>query len=1721
MALLRMLGLPRWAAFLLALATLTVSALAIDQNENKKEKDRTEATAASKAAKVSYDKQVRPILQSHCQGCHQPAKAGGAYVMTSFDRMLKGGESGEPAIVPTKPAESRLVELIAPHAGKAEMPQHKPPLAESEIAVIAQWIAQGAKDDTPQDLGRRYDAEHPPEYTRLPVIPALAFAPDGSLLAVAGFHEVLLWKADGTEPVGRLVGLSERIESLAFSPDGKKLAVTGGRPSRMGEVQIWDVAKRKLSLSVAVTFDTVYGTSWSPDGTKVAFGCADNTVRAIDARTGEQVLFLGAHSDWAQDTVFSVDGSHLISVGRDMAAKLTEMATQRFVDNITSITPGALKGGLATVARHPKRDEIVIGGSDGEPKLYRVFRRTSRVIGDDSNLIREFPPLPGRVYSVVISSDGKRIAAGSSRDGFSGEVAVFSYEFDTALPENIKAISEKVVTFRSAAETAALDAYHKADVKQISSVKVPQGGIYSVAFRPDGKILAAAGGDGIVRLIDPEKGTIVKEFAPVLVKTSSVAADASLTAVRPKLEEVVETELLPKEAALVALDVQPREIRLSNRFAYVQLLVTGRLASGETIDATRMVEPRLSADIAAVSRSGLVRPRADGKATLSLSLAGKSVDVAVVVLGLATPVHVDFVHDVGPVLSRLGCNQGTCHGSAQGKNGFKLSLRGYDPLFDVRALVDDNASRHVNLSAPDTSMMLAKPTGALPHVGGTLMQPGEPYFEILRSWIAAGARFDQTTPRVTRIEVYPANPVVPRIGGKQQLRVLATDASGEVRDVTREAFLETGNMEVVAANKSGLMTALRRGEAPILARYEGAYASTTLTVMGDRGGLVWDQPPAYGRIDELVAAKWKRMKILPSGLCSDADFVRRVTLDLTGLPPTTEDTRAFLADRRESRAKREALVDRLIGSPDYVEYWTNKWADLLQVNRKFLDVDGAAALRNWIRGQVAANTPYDAFARSIITASGSNKDNPPAAYFKVLREPAAMMENTTQLFLGVRFNCNKCHDHPFERWTQDQYYQTAAFFAQVGLKADPASGGRMVGGTDVEAPKPLYEMVADTGSGEVIHDRTKKVTAPKLPFTCAFKKPPANTPRRVELAAWLTSKDNPYFARSYVNRLWGYLFGVGIIEPLDDIRAGNPPSNPELLDDLGAEFIKSDFNVRHIVRLICTSRTYQLSIETGAWNADDKTNYSHAIARRLPAEVLLDAVYRVTGTTSKFPGLPAGTRAAALPDSGIELPSGFLTTFGRPSRESACECDRTSGLQLGPVMALVSGPTLADAIADPSNELTKLLTRENDDAKLIDDLFLRILNRPATAEEIATCRNDLQSIDDDHRKLAENLGKREVEFALRRPQLERDRLAAITAAQAALAAYEKDLAPRLALKEKDRAAQTAKLEADLKASEATIPGKLAAWEKAQAGAIINHWAILEPKSLAATGGASLTKEADGSITVGGTNTKGVLTFVAETDLTDITGVRLEVLADGRLPSKGPGRAPPDGNFVLTELQLAAAPRATANQSKPIGLQNPLADFSQDGFEVAKAADGNSSDAAGGWAVSPVTGVIHWATFETKEAVGKPGGTVLTFKLHHKYAGNVYQLGRFRLSVTREPKPGLSLAEDFRAVLANAPEVRSEAQKGLLLSYFRSMDMALRQKIDAVNASKAPLPVDPQLVTLRSLLEQAQRPVPVDPILLQLRHDLETSIQQAATRRLTAAQDIAWALINSPAFLFNH
>jgi hypothetical protein len=454
-------------------------------------------------------------------------------------------------------------------------------------------------------------------------------------------------------------------------------------------------------------------------------------------------------------------------------------------------------------------------------------------------------------------------------------------------------------------------------------------------------------------------------------------------------------------------------------------------------------------------------------------------------------------------------------------------------------------------------------------------------------------------------------------------------------------------------------------------------------------------------------------------------------------------------------------------------------------------------------------------------------------------------------------------------------------------------------------------------------------------------------------------------------------------------------------------------------------------------------------------------------------------------------------------------------------MALVSGPTLGDAIADPANELTRLVSTEADDIKLIDELFMRTLNRPATLAEIETCKKDLQGIDDDHRRMAEELSKRELDYALNRPALERQRQVAIATARSALADYEKALAPKLAEEVRKKAEATAKLEADLKTYENTIMAKnMADWEKEKAPSIVNRWQVLEPKAMTATTPTAFTKEPDGSILVSGSNKNGVVTISAETELTGITGLRLEVLTDSRLPNNGPGRAT-DGNFVLNELELTAGPKADPKLAKPVKLANALADFSQASLEVAKVIDGSQDDPSNGWAVSPATGVTHWATFETTEPVGAAGGTVLTFKMHHKFS-DTWTLGRFRLSVTRSAKPvGLSLPEDFRAILATAAEVRTAAQKNLLAVYFRTIDVNFRAKVDAVNSSKAPLPMDARLKELGDQLAYAERPVQPDPRLVEMRHDLEISVKQATTRRLTAAQDITWALINSPAFLFNH
>jgi WD40 repeat protein len=1682
---------------------------------------------------VSYYKHVRPVFQAKCQGCHQPAKAKADYVMTEVAALVKGGESGA-AVVPGKPDESHLLELVVAAEGeqRPEMPPKDEPLTAYEVSLVKKWIEQGAADDTPENARQEYTMENPPRYAVPPVVTSLDYSPDGALLALAGFHEVLVHKADGSGLVKRLVGLSERIQSVRFSPEGKRLAVAGGLPGRMGEIQVWDLEKGELVLSKIVGFDTAYGASWSPDGSLVAFGLPDNTVRAIKAANGEQVLFMGGHNDWVLDTAWSVEGDHLVSVGRDMTAKLTETATERFVDNLTSITPGALAGGLNTVVRHPAQDHILVGGSDGVPQIYRMKRETARKIGDNANLIRKFPAMKGRIWDAAFAPDGKTFAAVASLDG-AGQVHLFKSEYDATITPELKKLFETVRRAPEGGdkEDPVLEEFYTRGAELIKGIDLPAA-MYSLAFSPDGATLAAAGADGLVRLLDAKTLAEKKSFAPIEIDATLPEAkpDPSLTD-RKKAKQHETVGSLPEGRSVVSLALSPGDLSFDSPDRYAQVLATATLDDGTVADATGFVKWSVEGAAATVSDRGVLRPAAAGEATLTATLGEHRASAPVKFAPAEAKAPLDFVQDVNPVITRLGCNMGTCHGAKDGKGGFKLSLRGYDPIYDVRGFSDDHTARRVNFASPDDSLMLLKATGAVPHEAGMLTDHDSRYYHVTREWIASGAKLDTKVPRVASIEIFPKNPVIQNLGGRQQFRVVARYSDGKTRDVTLESFVESGNADVAEHDEFGLLHTVRRGEAPILARYEGAYAATTLTVMGDREGFTWEAPETWGEIDRLVAAKWERMKLRPSQLSADEEFVRRVHLDLTGLPPSGDKVKSFLADARPTREKRDALVDELLATPEFTDHWTNKWSDLLQVNSKFLGDEGARLYRDWIRKEIEVNTPYDQFAYKILTASGSNKENPAASYYKILRDPDEIVENTTHLFLATRFNCNKCHDHPFERWTQDQYYETAAYFAQVGLARDAKNApNQNLGGTAVEGAKPLYEIVADKAEGEMKHDRTGELTPPAFPYEAplaqvAFAEPEKPT-RREQFAAWVVSPDNPYFAASYANRVWGYLLGTGLIEPLDDIRAGNPPTNPQLLDHLSAQFVKSGFDARALVGEICKSRTYQLSIEANDWNLDDEVNYSRAKARRLPAEVLYDAVHFAVGSVPEIPGAARGVRASQLPDAKLDLKSGFLANLGRPVRESACECERSSELQMSAVMAFLSGPAVGDAIGTRESELARLVAAQPDDRKLVEEIYYRFLSRAPSEAEVEAALAVVAEVEADHATLLADLAKAEAAWIPERSRREIARYQAIAKADAELAAYRPEAAKKKAEAE---AAQKARIEAATKAlaeHDATLPAKTAEWEKSlPLSAFWTQWTPLTPAEAKTNDGSgiALAIEPDGALLASGPAKAVVYTIaIPVKSATTLTGLQLEALTDERLPGYGPGLNA-NGNFVVSEISLSYLPEG-GDPKKPqtLKLNDARTDHIQQGFDVKASINGQAGRDVKGWAVAGNERQPNWARYRLEQplAVEDKGGT-LTLTIQCQYGGGEYPLGKFKVWATAAADPlEAGLPALVAAALAAAPDSRSPEQQATLAASFQGRDKDRHVLAAKLAMEKKPLPADPQLLTLEGALRTAEQPIKEDAKLLALRDNAAHSTQQAADRRLTAAQDLAWALVNSPSFLFN-
>jgi hypothetical protein len=676
-------------------------------------------------------------------------------------------------------------------------------------------------------------------------------------------------------------------------------------------------------------------------------------------------------------------------------------------------------------------------------------------------------------------------------------------------------------------------------------------------------------------------------------------------------------------------------------------------------------------------------------------------------LGAAETPKVNFLRDVAPILNKTGCTNGTCHGAAKGKNGFKLSLRGYDPQFDYEALLYDLGGRRFNRADPGRSLMLAKPTQQIPHGGGLRFDVNSDYYKIIYSWIAQGVPFgDPAKDSVTSLNIEPKEIFMDKPGGTVSIKVSATYADGGTRDVTREANLDSNIPDVAAVGTQADIKGARTGEATVLVRYQGKFTSVLVTILNPAPGFVWKQLAQHNYIDQLIDAKLQRLKIQPSDMVDDAGFLRRVSLDLTGQLPDPNEVRAFLADTTPSKVKRSRLIDKLIGSPSFIDHWTLKWGDLLQANRKYLGEKGVYAFDEWIRESIGANKPYDKMVREILSSNGSSYDNPAANFFRVTRDPKPTMEKTTQVFLGVRMVCAQCHDHPFERWTQNQYYEMSAFYSALGIRPGYEVGEEIV-----------YDQREDF---DMKHPKDGRVMKPNFIVPASYGgsgPPPADSHRRRALAEWITAKDNPFFAKSTVNRVWSYFFGRGIIDPVDDIRASNPPSNTALLDALTKDFIDRGFDLRHLMRAIVNSRTYQSSLTSNSWNINDTDNFSHAAPRRLSAEELMDALTMATGVRPNLPDVPADTRAEQLPDPHVGK-DGFLDLFGRPSRESSCECERRSDISLPQALNLVNGETISGAVAGGNGRVAKAILSGKPDRDLMEELYLSSFSRPPTASEL-------------------------------------------------------------------------------------------------------------------------------------------------------------------------------------------------------------------------------------------------------------------------------------------------------------------------------------------------------------------------------------------------------------------
>lgn len=797
-----------------------------------------------------------------------------------------------------------------------------------------------------------------------------------------------------------------------------------------------------------------------------------------------------------------------------------------------------------------------------------------------------------------------------------------------------------------------------------------------------------------------------------------------------------DTVSLPKPADVLSLEVYPTKIALKGSDDAQQLVLTAKLAGDKLQDLTGDATFEVANNkIIRVTSSGRVIPLANGSTEVVLKYGDKSVKVPVTAEKIDVDLPINFTNQIVPIFSKLGCNSGGCHGKASGQGGFKLSLLGFEPEYDYSALVKEARGRRLFLAAPEHSLLLLKATGAMAHGGGKRTEVGSDEYKLMRRWVGAGVPLGKPEdPTVAKITVYPEHRVMTR-HNKQQFAVYAHYSDGSVEDVTRRAQYESNDTEVAVVDGTALVRTLAMtGESAIMARYQGHVSVFRATVPSDAKTPGY-QFPRQTLVDEFTHKKWQQLNLVPSELCTDEQFIRRASIDITGSMPTPKAVVDFVNDKDPQ--KRDKLVDRLIDTQEYSYYFANKWADILHVKRRQQNnaAQGTFAFHAWIREAMANDKPYDEFAREILTATGDESKHAPTVWYKELQQPNQFVDDTAQVFLGLRLACAQCHHHPYEKWGQDDYWGIAAFFGRVGRKTIPVAGA-----TGQNGQTRTLLAIYNKADGNVTNKRTNQAAIMKPLDGEPMKLDRGDDPRQ-KLVDWMVDAKNPFFARAVANRYWAHFFGRGIVDPLDDMRVTNPPSNPELLDALANDLVKNKYSLKQLVRTICKSRTYQLSAVPNDFNKHDKQAYARYYPKRLSAEVLYDAVNQVTNSPASFGGLPqdkyAPKRAIMLPDESYQ--SYFLDVFGRPQRISACECERVSEANLAQALHLLNSDEIQGKLTRGGGRADLLAKDKRPDAEKIEELFYWAFAHKPTKAQLDQALAHLAQHEKDKKVAYENI----------------------------------------------------------------------------------------------------------------------------------------------------------------------------------------------------------------------------------------------------------------------------------------------------------------------------------------------------------------------------------------------